>query len=217
MFDPEHFGDIEFFIGLAEIGYRQVLIGGTGSGPVAELVAEIRSRAGLQVVLVPSAPAAVTHADLVVLPDVMNSNSHFARPFGSGSVATAAAVAACGVPFLPVAYFILGDSTARWYYDAFHVPSDKVLLGYARYAAMVGYRDVALDLEGPSQPLGAGLLEALVAIPGLRIQVSDDLDAAGATRLLEQGVATVITPSDIYEEHSDPLAHAAAMHSVLLC
>ncbi len=146
----------------------------------------------------------------------MNSNSHFARPFGSGSVATATAVAACGVPFLPVAYFILGDSTARWYYDAFHVPSDKVLLGYARYAAMVGYRDVALDLEGPSQPLSARLIAALVAIPGLRIQVSDDLDAAGATRLLEQGVATVITPSDIYEEHCDPLAHAAAMHSALL-
>jgi len=216
MFDPEHFHDVAFFAELAKIGYRQVLIGGTGSGPVSDLVRGIRARAGLQVVLVPGSPAAVTDADLIVLPDVMNSNSHYARPFGSGSVATAAAVAAAGVPFLPVAYFILGRSTARWYFDAFDLPSDSVLLAYARYAQMIGYRDLALDYEGPSRAINPKLISQLAAIPGLRLRVSDELDAAGAAALLELGVDTVITPSDIYEEHADPLAHAAAMHTALL-
>lgn len=127
LLDPDHFGDVAFFRELEAIGYRQVLVGGTGAGGTPRLVAQIRRETSLQVVLVPSGPAAVTDADLVVLPDVMNTNSHFARPFGSGSVATANAAADLGVPFLPVAYFIMGDSTAAWYYEAFRLPSDKGL------------------------------------------------------------------------------------------
>jgi heptaprenylglyceryl phosphate synthase len=216
MFDPDHFGDVAFFRELSAIGYRQILLGGTGAAGLAALVDDVRAATSLEIVLYPGGPGAVAAADVVVLPDVMNSNSHYARPFGSGSVATAAAVAERGLPFVPVAYFIMGRSTAGWFYDALPPPSDKVLLAYARYARMLGYRHLALDYEGPDATLRPGLVEHLRRIDGLRLIVSDDFDEARARQALRLGVHTVITSSNVYERSASPLELAARMHAALL-
>lgn len=215
MFDPDHFGEVDFFRDLDAIGYRQVLIGGTGSGGTARLVAKIREATSLEVVLVPGCPAAVTEADLVVLPDVMNTNSHFARPFGSGAVATASAAADLGVAFLPVAYFIMGQSTAAWYYDAFQLPSDKVLLGLARYARMLGYRHLALDYEDPRIDVPLPLIAALRSL-GMHLVVSDEFTPVRAREALAAGADTLVTPSNLYEDSRDPLGLAAEMFTALL-
>src|SRR5690348_5322585 len=74
MFDPDHFRDPAFFVELERIGYRQVLLGGTGAGDLPELVGAIKKATRLEVVLYPGGPGALAPADLVVLPDVMNSN-----------------------------------------------------------------------------------------------------------------------------------------------
>lgn len=216
MFDPDHFRDPAFFLELERIGYRQVLLGGTGAGDLAELVSSIKQSTRLEVVLYPGGPGALADADLVVLPDVMNSNSHFARPFGSGSVATAANVLQRGLPFLPVAYFIMGNSTAGWYYDAFKLPSDKVLLAYASYARMVGYRYLALDYEDPNTNIRPELIAALRHIPDVQLVISDEFTPEQALQAKELGANTLITPSDVYEEASDPLSLAASFHRLLL-
>jgi len=209
MFDPDHFKDPAFFVELERIGYRQILLGGTGAGDLPELVTAIKRATQLEVVLYPGGPGALANADLVVLPDVMNSNSHFARPFGSGSVATATNVLQRGLPFLAVAYFIMGNSTAGWYYDAFKLPSDKILLGYASYARMVGYRYLALDYEDPQTNIKPELIAALRRIPDIKLVISDEFSPESARHALALGADTLITPSDLYEEASDPLALAA--------
>ena len=216
LFDPDAFSDVEFYRGLEEIGYRQVLLGGTGAADLAGLVAAIRTETRLQVVLYPAGPDSVTAADLVVLPDVMNSNSHYARPFGSGAVATAMNIAARRLPYLPVAYFIMGNSTARWYFDAFLIHSHKIVLGYATYARMVGYRHLALDYEDPDLDCDPRLLHRLRQIEDMHILVSDEFSPATAIDALEHGAHTIITPSDVYEETADPLALAAKFHARLL-
>lgn len=216
MFDPDHFADPAFFQELARIGYRQVLLGGTGSGNLPDLVATIKRVTDLQVVLYPGGPGALADADLIVLPDVMNTNSHHARPFGSGSVATAVNVLQRGLPFLPVAYFIMGNSTAGWFYDAFRLPSDKVLIGYASYARMVGYRYLALDYEDPALDIRPELIIALRKIPDIQLVISDEFTPARARAALELGANTLITPSNIYQEASDPLALAAEFHARVL-
>jgi heptaprenylglyceryl phosphate synthase len=215
MFDPDHFRDPAFFVELERIGYRQILLGGTGAGDLSELVSAIKRTTRLEVVLYPGGPGALADADLVVLPDVMNSNSHFARPFGSGSVATATNVLQRGLPFLPVAYFIMGTSTAGWYYDAFRLPSDKVLLAYASYARMVGYRYLALDYEDPNTNIKPELIAALRRIPDIRLVISDEFNPESAHEALALGADTLITPSDLYEEASDPLALAAQFYARL--
>lgn len=215
MFDPDHFDDVAFFQELEAIGYRQVLIGGTGAGRTPRLVADIRAGTTLEVILVPGGPAAVTQADLIVLPDVMNTNSHFARPFGSGSVATASATAELGIPFLPVAYFIQGRSTAAWYYDAFPLPSDKVLLGLARYARMLGYRHLALDYEDPEVEVPLPLIAALRGL-GMHLVVSDEFSARRARHALAAGADTIVTPSNVYEQARDPLGLAKEMFAALI-
>ena len=217
MFDPDAFGDVAFFEALAAIGYRQVLLGGTGAAGLGRLSAEIRAATDVQVVLYPGGPGGVADADLVVLPEVMNSNSHFARPFGSGPVATAAAIAARGLPYLPVAYFIMApSSTAGWFYDAGPPPNDKVMLAYAQYAAMHGFRYLALDYEDPDVPYRPALVQALARVPGLRLVVSDELTPPRAREALALGVHTVVTPSNVYEDAGDPLRLAAQMYDVLL-
>lgn len=217
MFDPDAFADVGFFRELEAIGYRQILLGGTGAAGLAELTASIRAATALEVVLYPGGPGGVTDADLVVLPEVMNSNSHFARPFGSGPVATAAAVAARGLAYLPVAYFIMApQSTAGWFYEATPPPSDKVMLAYAQYAVMHGYRHLALDYEGPGTRHRPSLVRALASVPGLQLVLSDDLSATDAREALALGVDTVVTPSNVYEQASDPLRLAAQMYDVLL-
>jgi heptaprenylglyceryl phosphate synthase len=216
MFDPDHFHNPEFFRELERIGYRQVLLGGTGAGDLPALVHTIKQATDLQVVLYPGGPSALADADLVVLPDVMNSNSHFARPFGSGSVATAMNVLQRGLPFVPVAYFIMGNSTAGWFYDAFRLPSEKVLLGYASYARMLGYRYLALDYEDPAIDIRPELITALRRIPDIELVISDEFTPERARAARELGADTLITPSNVYENARDPLALAARFHEQLL-
>ncbi|MFY0534612.1 hypothetical protein [Nannocystis pusilla] len=119
LLDPDTFSDVAFYQELERIGYRQVLLGGTGAADLPGLTLKLKEHTRLQVVLYPAGPDSLAPADVVLLPDVMNSNSHYARPFGSGSVATAMQVARRGLNFIPLAYFIMGNSTARWYFDAF--------------------------------------------------------------------------------------------------
>lgn len=216
LLDPDTFSDPAFYRELERIGYEQVLIGGTGSAGQAEVIRAIKRETSLSVVLYPSGPDAVCEADLVILPDVMNSNSHFARPFGSGSVATAMNVLARGLPFLPIAYLILGNSTARWYFDAFTLPSVKVLMGYAAYARMVGYRYLALDYEDPKTPIDHKLVTGLRELTDLHLVVSDEFTPEAAAETLELGAQTVVTPSNLYENAADPLALAAEFHARLL-
>ena len=216
LLDPDHFSDPAFYRELEKIGYRQVLLGGTGSAKLHDVIRSIKAETGLSVALYPAGPDSVCPADVVLMPDVMNSNSHFARPFGSGSVATAMNIMQQGLPFLPVAYIILGDSTARWYFDAFLLPSPKIILGYAMYARMVGYRYLALDYEDPKIAISPKLIAGLRKIPDLHLLVSDEFTPASAADALALGVQTAITPSDIFEDASDPLALAAEFHDRLL-
>ncbi|MEZ4450605.1 MAG: geranylgeranylglyceryl/heptaprenylglyceryl phosphate synthase [Nannocystaceae bacterium] len=216
LFDPDTFSDVAFYRELEAIGYRQVLLGGTGSAHLLDVIRAIKDETSLQVALYPAGPDSVCKADVVLMPDVMNSNSHFARPFGSGSVATAMNIMQQGLPFLPVAYIIMGNSTARWYFDAFLLPSSKVLIGYAMYARMVGYRYLALDYEDPEINIDAALIRKLRQIPDLHLVVSDEFTPESAAEALSVGAQTVITPSDVFEEASDPLAVARAFYDSLL-
>lgn len=216
LLDPDSFSDIAFYRELEKIGYRQVLLGGTGSAHLIDVMRAIKEETALQVALYPAGPDSVCKADVVLMPDVMNSNSHFARPFGSGSVATAMNIIQQGLPFLPVAYIIMGNSTARWYFDAFLLPSDKVLLGYAMYARMVGYRYLALDYEDPEINIDPALIARLRQIPDLHLVVSDEFTPETAAHAVTVGVQTIITPSDVYEEASDPLALAREFYDSLL-
>lgn len=216
LLDPDHFSDIAFYQGLEQIGYRQVLLGGTGATNLAHLVRELKRHTTLKVVLYPAGPDSVAAADVVLLPDVMNSNSHYARPFGSGSVSTAMHIAQRGLNFLPLAYFIMGNSTARWYFDAFMVPKMKIIVGYALYARMVGYRVLALDYEDPALQIDPKLIAALRNIEGLQLVVSDEFTADSAAEAMSLGIDTIVTPSNIYEDSADPLALAAEFHRKLL-
>jgi len=216
LLDPERFADIAFYRELEKIGYRQVLLGGTGASNLAAVVRDIKEHTGLTVVLYPAGPDSLAPADVVLLPDVMNSDSHYARPFGSGSVATAMNICQRGLNFIPLAYFILGNSTARWYYDAFLVPKAKIIVGYAMYARMVGYRYLALDYEDPALSIDPRLITALKNIEGLHLVVSDEFTPSSAAEARTLGIKTVITPSNLYEDANDPLALAAEFHRALL-
>lgn len=216
LLDPDVFDELGFYQELERIGYKQILLGGTGAADLSGLCRAIKENTSLQVVLYPAGPDSLAPADLVVLPDVMNSNSHYARPFGTGSVVTALNVAARKLPFIPVAYFIMGNSTARWYFDAFSVPSFKLIMGYALYAQMLGYRYLALDFEDPETPCDAELIGMLRKKTDLKLVVSDELDPEGARQALDWGVHTIITPSDVLEEAADPLALARAYAEALL-
>lgn len=216
LLDPDHFSDVAFYQGLEKIGYRQVLLGGTGATNLAHLVRELKRSTNLKVVLYPAGPDSVAPADVVLLPDVMNSNSHYARPFGSGSVSTAMHIAQRGLNFLPIAYFIMGNSTARWYFDAFLVPKMKIVVGYALYARMVGYRVLALDYEDPALQIDPKLIAALRTIEGLQLVVSDEFTPESASEAMSLGIDTIVTPSNIYEDAADPLALAAEFHHMLL-
>lgn len=217
LLDPDHFSDLAFYRELAQIGFRQVLLGGTGASNLSALAKEIRAETSLKVVLYPAGPDSVTeHADVVILPDVMNSNSHYARPFGSGSVSTALNIAKRNVPYLPVAYFIMGNSTARWYFDAFSVTQPKLIHAYANYARMLRYPYLALDYEDPEMDSDPEIIKLLLSIPDLPLVISDEFTPTSAAETLGLGVHTVITPSDVLEESSDPLALAAEFHARLL-
>ncbi|MBX7077835.1 MAG: hypothetical protein K1X88_01530 [Nannocystaceae bacterium] len=217
LLDPEHFGDVAFYRALAAMGYRQVLLGGTGSTHLPALVAALRRQTALQIVVYPCGPEAVCAADLILLPDIMNSSAAHARPFGSGAVRTAMAVARTGCPWLPVAHFIQADSTACDYYDAEPVHDAQALLRQCTYARMVGYRHIALDYEGAAARLPCALARRLAqAVPSAWLTVSDEVCPARAQALLASGVDTVVVPSDLFEQAADPLALAHAYFVRLL-
>ncbi|MGB1015664.1 MAG: geranylgeranylglyceryl/heptaprenylglyceryl phosphate synthase, partial [Nannocystaceae bacterium] len=209
LFDPDKFCDVDFYQELEKIGYRQVLLGGTGAANLAGLVAALKEHTNLQVCLYPAGPDSVAPADVVIMPDVMNSNSHYARPCGSGSVATAMNIRRQGLNYVPVAYLIMGNSTARWYFDAYLLPSSKILLSYANYANMVGYPYLALDYEDPKIDIDGSLIAAIKQLGDLRLVVSDEFTPDTAANALEMGADTVITPSDIYEDVGDTQAALA--------
>jgi hypothetical protein len=216
LIDPDHFREASFYRELEAIGYRTILLGGTGGARMREAIEAVRASTSLRVVIHPSSPGEVLPADLVILPVVMNSNSHYTRPFGSGAVMCAMAVAEQELPYLPAAYFVLGESTARWYTDAFLVRSKKVVMAYATYAAMTGYDHLFLDYEDPDLQIDWDLVTALKRIPGMKIVVSDEFDPERAREGRTRGIDTVITPSDILEEARDPLALAREFHAALL-
>jgi heptaprenylglyceryl phosphate synthase len=217
LLDPDEFSDASFFRELDEMGYRQVLLGGTGAGDLAKLAEEIKRETRLTVVLYPAGPDSVTSkVDVVVLPDVMNSNSHHARPFGTAAVATAMNVARRKIDYVPVAYFIMGNSTARWYFDAFLVPQPKLIYAYVTCAQMLGYKYVALDYEDPNVDIDPKLIAMLKTIPGIDLIISDEFDPERANQSLQLGASTVITPSNLYEAASDPVALAARFYDKLL-
>ncbi len=215
LLDPDHFSDLAFFVALSAMGYRQVLLGGTGSDAVARIVRAVRAATDLEVVLYPAGPGGVCEADLVILPDVMNSEASHARPFGPSAVATALATARLGCPFLPVAYFIQSESTAKRYFDAHPILCDTTLAEYCRYAAMVGYRHIALDYEGQRTASPALCAELKASAPGCWLTVSDEVTPVAAQQLLAHGVDTLVLPSDVLEAAADPLALAHAYHRAL--
>ena len=91
-----------------------------------------------------------------------------------------------------------------------------MLLGYARYARMLGYRYLALDYEDPNRDVSPALIAALRTLPDLHLVVSDEFTPARAREALAAGADTVITPSNVYEDASDPLELAAQMFDALL-
>jgi heptaprenylglyceryl phosphate synthase len=209
LLDPDHFGDVAFFRELEAMGYGDVLLGGTGSHRLPALVAEIRRTTSLRVIVYPSGPDAVCEADLIVLPDIMNSRAPHARPFGPGAVMTALAIARTGCPWLSAAHFIQGQSTARWFYDAEPILDPGLLAHHCRYAEMVGYRNIALDYEDPATQVD---IETIVRIkrsaPRCHLTVSDEASPMRALELSLHGVDTVILPSNVLEDAADPLALA---------
>ncbi len=223
LLDPEKFSDIRFYKELEAIGYEQVLLGGTGAADLGSLTRQLKAETSLTVALYPAGPDSVAPADVVIMPDVMNSNSHYARPCGSGSVATAMNIARLGLDYVPVAYLIMGNSTARWYFDAYLLPSSKVLLSYINYAAMVGYPYIALDYEDPQINIDPRLIRAIKQIADLRLVISDEFTPASAAKAILMGADTVITPSDVYEDKigddgdlTAALAYAKEFHDALL-
>lgn len=217
LFDPDTFSEVEFYQELEAIGYRQVLIGGTGAADIGGLTRRLKSETNLTTIIYPSGPESVAPADLIVLPDVMNSNAPHARPFGTAAIATAVNVAQRGLAFVPVAYFVMGgSSTAGWYFDAFPITSKKVMLSYATYARMVGYRYLAVDYEGAAGGADLEVVGMLSKIDGLSVLVSEDMTSERAQQVLAAGATTVITSSDMYEQSDDPLALAAELHDRLL-
>lgn len=212
--DPDHFGDVAFFAELRAIGFTDVLLGGTGCNRLPAMVAEIRRTTDLRVILYPAGPDAVCEADVVVLPDIMNSRAHHARPFGPGAVTTAMAVARLGCPWLSVAHFIQGQSTARWFYDAEPIRDPALLAHHCRYAEMVGYRNLALDYEDPGTQIETDTVVRIKrAAPRCHLTVSDEVTPSRAVELAQHGVDTVILPSNVLEAAADPLALAHRYHA----
>ncbi len=219
LLDPDRFSEVDFYRDLERIGYRMVLLGGTGSNDLSGVARRIKESTSLQVALYPVGPDSVTdQADVIILPDVMNSNAHHARPFGTVAVATGMNVARLGLDYVPVAYFIMGRSTAQWFFDAFLVPDPKIILAYANYARMIGYPYLALDYEDPDLDIDPDFIAQIRRTlgDGTRLVISDEFTPESGARALEMGAHTLITPSDIYEEADDPVALAQAFFDRLL-
>jgi hypothetical protein len=218
LLDPDTFNDITFYRELERLGYRQILLGGTGSAHLPQIARQIRAETKLKVILYPSGPDSVTkECDVIVLPDVMNTNSPQARPFGTGAITTAMNIAMQRIDYIRVAYFIMGNSTARWYFDAFLVPQPKLIAAYANYSRMQGYPYLALDYEDPHLDFDPKLIKLLLSVLGeTKLVISDEFTPTSAREALSLGVHTVFTPSNLYEDAKDPLALAAEYSRLLV-
>jgi heptaprenylglyceryl phosphate synthase len=215
LFDPDSFHEPSFFAELARIGYEMVLLGGTGNAHMKTAIEAVRA-SGMSAVIHPSSPGDVWPADLALLPAVMNSDSHFAGPFGSGAVMSAMAIAQHGIPFLPVAYFVMAESTAAWYANAVPLRSRKLLVACCKYAQMIGYRHLLLDYEGAAEvPLDGALSAAIKCDPLARLLLIARFTPHTARTALAAGVDTVISASNVYEEAADPLELARTFHEAL--
>lgn len=67
LLDPDEFSDASFFRELDKMGYRQVLLGGTGAGDLPRLAEEIKRETRLTVVLYPAGPDSEEASDPVAL------------------------------------------------------------------------------------------------------------------------------------------------------
>ena len=146
----------------------------------------------------------------------MNSNSHYTRPFGSGSIGCSLAIAKQRIPFIPVAYFVMGESTARWYSDAYAIHSDKVLLAHCLYTQMVGYKWLLLDYEGSSPEIGVELIQKIKQNDQINLMVINEFNPQTALQAMDAGVNTVITASDVYEEANNPVQLAREFYEELI-
>ena len=217
LFDPEHFYEASFYQELEKIGYTQIMLGGTGTMRMREAIAAVRDYTRLSIVMHPSHPSEIWPVDLLLFGAVVNSNSHYTRPFGSGAITAAIAISQQQVPFIPVAYFVMGESTAKWYADAFSIHSEKILLGYCLYAKMMGYRWLLLDYEDPNIDIDVALIRQIKHCFSDNVMVTDEFCPESAVQALASGATTVITPSNIYEASSNPLQLARDFHDSILC
>ena len=146
----------------------------------------------------------------------MNSNSHYFRPFGSGSVACGVEIAQQGIPFIPVAYLILGDSTARWYTAADLIPNNKILLSYCQHTQMLGYKWLLLDYEGSSSIMNVELIKKIKKYIQINLMIINEFTPETALQAIDAGVDTAITASDIYEEAQNPIQLAREFYDNLI-
>ena len=146
----------------------------------------------------------------------MNSNSHYFRPFGSGSVACGVEIAQQSIPFIPVAYFIMGDSTARWYTDADLIPNNKILLSYCQHTQMLGYKWLLLDYEGSYSNINVELIKKIKKYTQINLMIINEFTPQTALQAIDAGVKTIITASDIYEESAHPIELAREFYKILI-
>ena len=216
LFDPDSFHEASFYKDIEKIGYQKILLGGTGNAAMRKAIEAIRLHTNLSIAIVPSGPGDIFPVDLVFLVAIMNSNSHHFRPFGTGSIACSMEIAQQSIPFIPVAYFIMGNSTARWYTDADLIPNDKILLGYCQHTKMVGYEWLLLDYEDNSSSIRIELIQKIKKYTQINLMVINEFTPQTALQAIDAGVNTVITASDIYEENNNPIKLASDFYETLI-
>ena len=217
LLDPEIFQEASFYKEIEKIGYKQILLGGTGNAAMKRAVEAIHKNTNLSVSILPSSPGDILPVELVFLVAIMNTNSHYFRPFGSGSVACGIEIAQQGIPFVPLAYFIMGNSTARWYTDADLITNDKILLSYCQHTQMLGYKWLLLDYEGHSSNISVELIQKIKKYIHINLMVISEFTPQTALEAISAGVNTVITASDIYEETHNPIQLARDFYENLNC
>ena len=216
LFDPDSFGEVSFYKEIEKIGYKQILLGGTGNGAMKRAIEAIHLHTNLSVTIIPSGPGDIFPTELVFLVAIMNSNSHYFRPFGSGSVACGVEIAQQSIPFIPVAYFIMGDSTARWYTDADLIPNNKILLSYCQHTQMLGYKWLLLDYEGSSSIMNLELIKKIKKYTQINLMIINEFTPETALQAIDAGIDTAITASDIYEEAQNSIQLAREFYDNLI-
>lgn len=216
LFDPENFREASFYKEVEKIGYKQIILGGTGNATMKKVIEDIHLYTNLSVTILPSSPGDIFPTELVFLVAIMNSNSHYFRPFGSGSVACGVEISQQGIPFIPVAYFIMGDSTARWYTDADLIPNNKILLSYCQHTQMLGYKWLLLDYESNSSSISVELIKKIKKQTQINLMIINEFTPETALQAINAGVDTAITASDIYEEAHNPIQLAREFYDNLI-